>query len=134
LKLVGGLIIKAFNGRDLVALHIGNLFHRREAFGRQKLADHFIDIERVDEQIGSFGELFLATVGFFILGHDVDVPAGQLRGQPNILPAATDRKGQLVFRHDNFNTPRVFIEHNFGNFSRLQARSPGRSLRPVTRE
>ncbi len=32
---------------------------------------------------------------------DIDAPAGQLGGQPGVLPLAADGQRELVVRHDN---------------------------------
>src|SRR5690606_5253784 len=46
------------------------------------------------------------------IGHDVDLVAGQLAGQADILPPASDREAELVVGHDNLDPPLFFIEHN----------------------
>ncbi len=65
-------------------------------------------------------EVGLAALGLFLLGEDVDIPAGQLRGETHVLAAASDRKRQLGIGHDNFNTFALFVEHDLGDFRRRE--------------
>ena len=41
------------------------------------------------------------ALGLLGLGQDVDVPAGQHRGQANVLAAPADREAELVVGHDD---------------------------------
>ena len=67
-------------------------------------------------------EFGLAALGFFLLGEDVDVPAGQLRGEPHVLAAAADRQRQLVVGvgHHDLDPLAVFVDHDLGDFGRRQ--------------
>ena len=65
-------------------------------------------------------EFLLAALGFFLLGQDVDVPAGQLRGKAHVLAAAADGQRQLVVRHHDFDALGILVEHDLGDFRRLQ--------------
>ena len=38
-------------------------------------------------------------------GHDLDVPAAELAGQPHVLPLATDGQAELLVRHDELHRP-----------------------------
>ena len=44
----------------------------------------------VDEQLGQLAELAVAPLALLALRDDVDVPAGQLRGQAHVLAAPAD--------------------------------------------
>ena len=56
-----------------------------------------------------------------ICRHDIDLPAGQLRGETHILTAATDRHGELLFRNHHISALVVFVQNDGLNFSRLQS-------------
>ena len=69
---------------------------------------------------GRLLEFLLATLRFFLLGQDVDVPAGQLRREPHVLAAAADGQRQLVVGNHDFDALGVLVEHDLGDFGRLQ--------------
>src|SRR6516165_10303088 len=71
-----GALVETFDIGNFLGIDHGQLFDRGETFRRQQLADHFIDIEHVDEHFGPVFELGLAAFGLFLLGENVDVPAG----------------------------------------------------------
>ena len=54
------------------------------------------------------------------LGQDVDVPAGQLRGEPHILAAAADGERKLRVGHHDLDAVGVLVEHDLGDFGRRQ--------------
>ena len=70
--------------------------------------------------VGALGEFLLAALGFLGLGQDVDLPAGELRGQTHILAAAADGQRQLLVGHHDFDAVGVFVEHDLGDFGRRQ--------------
>jgi hypothetical protein len=55
-----------------------------------------------------------------LLGQDVDVPAGQLRGEAHVLAAAADGERQLLVGHDHLDALGLFVEHHLGDFGRGQ--------------
>ena len=57
---------------------------------------------------------------FLVLGQDVDVPAGQLRGQPDVLPAPADGEAELVVGNDDLDAVRFLVEHDLGHLGRRQ--------------
>ena len=73
------------------SLGVGHVLDRGEALGDQELGDHLLDVERVDEHLGQLAELALPALAILGLGDDVDVPAGELRGQAHVLAAPADR-------------------------------------------
>ena len=54
------------------------------------------------------------------LGQDVDVPAGQLRGEAHVLAAAADGQGQLLVGHHHFDAAHFLVQHHLGDFGRRQ--------------
>ena len=70
--------------------------------------------------VRALGEFLLAALGFLGLGQDVDVPAGELRGEAHVLAAAADGQRQLVVGHHDFDALGILVEHDLGDFRRLQ--------------
>ena len=68
----------------------------------------------------ALGEFLLAALRFFLLGEDVDVPAGELRGQAHVLAAAADGQRQLAFRHHDLDAVGIFVEHDLRHLGRRQ--------------
>ena len=72
------------------------------------------------KSVRALGEFLLAALGFLRLGQDVDVPAGQLRGEAHVLAAAADGERQLLVGNDDFDAVGFLVEHDLGDFGRLQ--------------
>ena len=87
-------------------------------FGDQQMGDHVIDVERVDEHLAAAAELFGPPLRFLGLGQNVDVPSGQLRGEPNVLAAPADRQAQLVVGHDDLDAALLLVHHHLGDLGR----------------
>ena len=110
--------LEPFDARQLPKRHEGNLFDRRKPFGHQQMGNHLIHIEGLGEQFREPAELLGPPLRVLILGEDVNVPAGELRGEANILAAASDRQAQLVLRHDHFDATGILVQDHFGDFGR----------------
>ena len=74
----------------------------------------------VDEHAGAVLELGLAALGFFLFGENVDVPAGQLRGEPHVLAAPADGQRKLLVGNHDLDALALFVEHHLGDFGRRQ--------------
>ena len=99
-------------------------------FGDQQSGDHVVDIQRFDEQSGAAAEFFLPALAFLGLGQDVDIPAGQLAGQPHVLAAAADGEAELLVRHHHFDPPGFLVQHDLGHLGgRQSVDDEGRGLR-----
>ena len=72
------------------------------------------------KRCGALGEFLLAALRFFGFGHDVDIPAGELRGEAHILAAPADGERQLLVRHHDFDALGFFVEHHLGDFGGRQ--------------
>src|SRR3546814_4651066 len=46
------------------------------------------------------------------LGHDVDLAAGQLAGETDILAAAADGEAELVVGNDDFDAAVILVDHD----------------------
>src|SRR4051812_8674400 len=92
LQFVGRFIIKTLDAREFAHIDQRQLLDRGKTFRRQQLAYHLVDIERFHEDPRRVLEVGLAALGFLLFGEDVDIPAGELRGEPHILAASADRQ------------------------------------------
>ena len=90
LQFTRGVVVEALDLRELLLVDRGKLLDRAEAFGGEQLADDFVEIERLDKDLGAGLELGLTSLELFLLRQNVDVPAGELRGETHVLPAAAD--------------------------------------------
>ena len=99
LDLVGGVLVEALDVGDLAGIDVGHLLHRLEALGGEQLGDHLVDVERLHEELRALGELLLPPLGLLLLGEDVDIPAGELRGEPHVLAAPADGERELALGH-----------------------------------
>ncbi len=84
------------------------------------MGDHVVDVERVDEHLAAAAELLGAALGFLGLGQDVDVPAGELRGEPHVLAAPADREAELIVGDDDLDASLLLVHHHLGDFGRGQ--------------
>src|SRR4029077_9747215 len=62
----------------------------------------------------------LAALALLGLGHDVDFPAGELRGELDVLATATDRQAQLIVRHDDLGLVLLLVHQNLADLGRRQ--------------
>ena len=90
LQFGGDIFIKALDGGEFIQRGDGEVFDGLKAFGHQQAGDDVVHVQRVDEEAGFAAEFFLAAFGFFGFGQDVDVPAGELGGEADVLAAAAD--------------------------------------------
>ena len=86
----------------------------------EQLGDDLVDVERFHEQLRALGELLLPPLGLLLLGQDVDVPAGELRGEPHVLAAPADGERKLALGHDDLDAVGVLVEHDLGHLGRRQ--------------
>ena len=92
LKLGGDLLVETLDPGQILEHDIGDLLERAEPFRDQQMGDHVVDVERVDKHLAAAAEFLGAPLQFLGLGQNVDVPAGELRGEAHILSAPADRE------------------------------------------
>ncbi len=114
-ELLGDLLVEALDPGELVAGHERDLLDRGEAFSDQEMGDHVVDVERFDEGLRARAELLAAAVRFLGLGQDIDVPAGELRGEPHVLPPPPDGEAELVVGHHDLDALGLLVEHHLGH-------------------
>ncbi len=108
------LLVEAVDRGNFVEVDKGEFLDSRKAFGGKHLADHFVDVERVHEEVGALVEFLLAALRFLGFRHDVDVPAGELRSQTHVLAATADGERQLLVRNDHFDALGILVEDDLG--------------------
>ncbi len=106
--------------RDFGNLDERHFLDRGKAFSHEQLGDDFVDIQRLHEHGGALGAFLLAALAFFLLGHDVDVPAGELGGEAHVLAAPADGERKLRLRHHDLDAVAVLVEHDLGDFGGRQ--------------
>src|SRR6185312_8183184 len=120
LNLLGRVVVEALDRGDLRGLHVGDVLDGGEALGHQQLSDHLVDVQRFLEELGAFAELALAPLAILALGDDVDLPAGQLAGETDVLAAPADRQRQLLVGHHHLHAAGLLVHHHLGDFRRRQ--------------
>ena len=78
LQLLGDRLVETLDGGQLLDRRLGDFLGKDKAFGDEKMRNHIIDVQRLDEACRTGAEFFLTTLRFLGLGQDVDVPAGKL--------------------------------------------------------
>ena len=96
LQFARSVVVEALDSGKFLLIDQRQLLDRAEAFRGEQLPDDFVEIERLDENLGAALELGVAAFGLLLLGQDVDVPSGQLRGKPHVLPAPADGERELL--------------------------------------
>ena len=84
------------------------------------MGDHVVDVERVDEQLAARAEFLGTALALLGLGQDVDVPAGELRGEADVLAAPADGQAELVVGDDDLDAALLFVHHHLGHLRRSQ--------------
>src|SRR5204862_550751 len=107
-QFAGGFLVEAFDCGEILEIDEGDFLNRGKAFRGEQLADDLVDIERRNEKRRTLLELLLAALGLLLLGQDVDVPAGELRGEAHVVDVGADAiavaegfaRDQFVAAHD----------------------------------
>ena len=122
LQFARGFIVESLNAGEFPRIDQRQFFDRGKTFRRQQLADDLVDVERFHEHASGILEVRLASLRFLLLGQDVDIPAGQLRGEPHVLSAPPDRERQLVvgIGDHNLDPLPIFVDHDFRDLRRRQ--------------
>ena len=117
---LGDVLVEGFDAHQVLEGHESDFLDRRKTLGHQQVGDDIVDIQRFDEQGAAGAEFLLTAFGFGLLGQNVDVPAGQLRGQAHILAAPADGKALLLVGDDDFDSAGVFVQDHLGHLGRRQ--------------
>ena len=120
LEFSGHVFIKAFDLDEVCRRHEGDFLDCLETFRCQQLAQRFVSIECLHEQVCALLEFALVALGVCAFRHEVDLPAGQLGCETHVLATPSNGERELVVCNDNFHAALFFIEHHFRHFGRLQ--------------
>src|SRR5260370_15780322 len=120
LQLGGDLLVEALDAGQVLDRGFGDVLDRAVTFGHQEMGDHVVDIKRGLEQLGVFARFLLAALALLGLGHDVDFPAGELRGKLDVLAAAADGEAQLVVGHDHLGLVLLLVHQHLADLGGSQ--------------
>ena len=95
---------------------IGEIVVGQEAFADQLLGQ--FGLHALQRGEADHGPLDLLVE--FVAGHDFDVPAAELAGQADVLPAAADGQRKLVLAHQHDRPAQHLAEDHFFDLGRLQ--------------
>ena len=84
------------------------------------MGDDVVHVEGIHEQLARGLKFGVPPFRFIGLGHDVDVPAGKLGGQPDVLAPAADGEALLIVGDHHFDAVGVLVEHHLGHLGRGQ--------------
>src|SRR5690606_33634027 len=115
LDLLGGVLVKALDGGDFRGVAVGHVLDRGDAVGDQQLGDDLVHVQGFLEQGGALGELALTALALLALGHDVDLPAGQLAGEAHVLAAPADDQRQLIVGHHHLDPLVLLVHHHLAD-------------------
>ena len=79
------------------------------------MCDHLLHVQGVDEHLRIGAEFLAAALRFLGLGEDIDVPAGQLGGQADVLAAPSDGKTELVVRDHHLDAVGFLVQDHLGH-------------------
>ena len=112
--------IESFDLNQIFLRNEGHFLHRREPFRYQQMGDHVIHIQRIHEYLRKSVEFLLTAFGFFRLGQDIDIPAGQYGCQPHVLATPSDGKAELVVGYHHFDTMGILVDNHLDHLGRGQ--------------
>ena len=119
-QFLGNVLVEPLDGAEILDRHEGDLLDRRKSLGDQQMRDHVVDIESLDEHLRTGLELLGPALRFLCFRQDVDVPAGELRGEAHVLPAPANGEAQLIVGHHDLDAVGVLVQHHLGDFRRRQ--------------
>ena len=119
-QLVHCFLVKRLDLQHLGERHIGDFFQRRETLLDQNVGDFLVDVELLHEQRADFFALGLMFLLRFLDAHQVDFPTSQLGSEPDVLPAAADRHGQVLLVDHDVHRVLLFVDDDARYLSRRQ--------------
>ena len=120
LQLGRDVVVEALDRGDFLDRDVGDFLEAGEAFGDQQLRQRLVDVELGLEQRRALDELALALLAGVGLGQDVDLRAGQLAGEADVLAAAADREAELVVGNDDLDAALFLVDHDAADGRRLE--------------
>ena len=100
-QLVHRLLVERLDLEHLVDRHVRDLLERREALADQDVGDFLVDVELVHEQLPQPLPLFLVLLLRILDAHQVQLPPGELGGEPDVLAEPADRDREVLLVDDD---------------------------------
>ena len=120
-QLIDGVLVKRLDLKHFLQRHIGDLFQAGETLGDQNVGNLLVDIELVHEKLARRIGLAGLLLGRLVGGHDVDLPARQVRGQAHVLPPAADRDGEVFLVDHHIHRVLFLVNHDGLDIGRRQS-------------
>src|SRR6266513_1563108 len=130
-QLVDRALVERLDLQQLVDRDISHLLERREALLDQDVGDLLVHVELLQEMALDATAFLLLLLVRFVLGHQVDLPAGQLGGEPHVLAVAPDRHREVFLVDDNVHGVLFLVDHDRGHLGGRQG--PDHELRRIGR-
>ena len=119
-QFLGNLFIKPLDNDNILDGNEGHFLDRGKALGHQQMGDDVVNVQGVHEHLRAGLEFLRPAVGFLGLGQNVDVPAGKLRGQANVLTPPADGQAELFVGDHDLDAVGLFVEDDLGHLGRGQ--------------
>src|SRR2546426_241083 len=114
-QLVHRALVERLDLEQLVDRDVGHLLERREAFLDQDVGDLLVDVEPLHEMALDASAFLLLLLVRFVFGHQVDLPAGELGGEPHVLAVAADRHREILLVDDHVHGVLFLVDDDRGH-------------------
>ena len=112
--------IESFDLNQIFLRNEGHFLDRGKTLGHQQMGDDVVNVQGVHEHLRADLKFLRPAVGFLGFGQNVDVPAGKLRGQANVLTPPADGQAELFVGDHDLDAVGLFVEDDLGHFGRRQ--------------
>src|SRR3989449_3376762 len=114
-QLVHRALVERLDLEQLVDRDVGHLLERREALLDQDVGDLLVDVEPLHEMALDAAAFLLLLLVRFVFGHQVDLPAGELGGEPHVLAVAADRHREILLVDDHVHGVLFLVDDDRGH-------------------
>src|SRR5688572_2380891 len=101
---------------ELARRNVRDLLERREAFLNEDVGHVLVDVELLHEVLDERACFLVALLLGRGFRHDVELPAGQLAREANVLPASADGLRQLLLVDGEIHRVRVLVDDDRQHF------------------
>src|SRR6266513_175304 len=113
-QLVHRALVERLDLEQLVDRDVRHLLERREALLDQDVGDLLVDVEPLHEMALDAAAFLLLLLVRFVFGHQVDLPAGELGGEPHVLAVAADRHREVLLVDDHVHGVLFLVDDDRG--------------------
>src|SRR2546425_5076583 len=114
-QLVHRALVERLDLEQLVDRDVRHLLERREALLDQDVGDLLVDVEPLHEMALDAAAFLLLLLVRFVFGHQVDLPAGELGGEPHVLAVAADRHREVLLVDDHVHGVLFLVDDDRGH-------------------